>query len=184
MSTQSSTPIAYFDNLLTRHDFLFVVYYRGHWCPFCISYLKALAGIESQITALNGKVLAVTSEPQSHSAATRKLSGFTGEILVDTENLLAAELKKRGLLHVAISEKAGYEHGMAQPSVLAVKQNMDVLYSWAIVPSLMNLGGAKDRPVLTQAWDNVQAELQGKKGPYKNVSKIGAGSVIFEKLFG
>ena len=67
----------------------------------------------------------------------RKSTGFTGEILVDTENLLAAELKQRGLLDVAISEKAGYEHGMAQPSVLVVKQNKEVLYSWAIVPSLV-----------------------------------------------
>ncbi|KAF7976231.1 hypothetical protein HWV62_7258 [Athelia sp. TMB] len=184
MATHSSTSIAYFDDLLTKNDFLFVVYYRGHWCPFCISYLKALAGLEPQITALNGKVLVVTSEPESHSAATRKSSGFTGEILVDTENLLAVELKQRGLLDVAISQWPGYEHGMAQPSVLVIKQNKEVLYAWAIVPSLMNLNGGKDRPVLNQVWENIEAQLQGKEGPYKNINTIGAGSVILEKLFG
>ncbi|KZP18078.1 hypothetical protein FIBSPDRAFT_603283 [Athelia psychrophila] len=183
MATKS-TSITYFDDLLAKHDFLFVVYFRGHWCPFCIAYLKALEGLESQIGSLNGKILTVTAEPESQSEATRKSSGFTGEILVDTENLLALELKQRGLLTVAISEKAGYEHGMAQPSVLVIKQNKEVLYSWAIVPALMNLGGAKDRPVLTQVWDNVQAQLQGKASPHKKVGTIGAGSVIFGKLFG
>ncbi|KZP01958.1 hypothetical protein FIBSPDRAFT_987791, partial [Athelia psychrophila] len=124
------------------------------------------------------------SELEQHSEATRKSSGYTGEIIVDTENFLAKELKQRGWLDVAISSRWGYEHGMAQPSLLAIKQNKEVLYSWAIVPSLMNLAGAKDRPVLTQVWANVEAQLQGKKASPVEVGTIGAGSVILEKLFG
>lgn len=27
----------------------------------------------------------------------------------------------------------------------------------------MNLGGAKDRPILQQVWENVQAKLKGQK---------------------
>ena len=48
----------------------------------------------------------------------------------------------------------------------------------------MNLGGAKDRPVLNEVWENTEAQLQGKNGPHKTVGKIGAGSVILGKLFG
>lgn len=48
----------------------------------------------------------------------------------------------------------------------------------------MNLRGAKDRPVLTQVWDNVEAQLQGKKNTPVEVGTIGAGSVLMEKLFG
>ncbi|KZP07986.1 hypothetical protein FIBSPDRAFT_965190 [Athelia psychrophila] len=169
--------IAHFDDLLAQHDFLFVVYYRGHWCPFWTSHLKAFEALKPEITALNGKMLAVTSELEQHSEATRKSSGYTGEIIVDTENFLAKELKQRGWLDVAISSRWGYEHGMAQPSLLAIKQNKEVPYSWAIVPSL-------DRPVLTQVWANIEAQLQGKKGSPVEVGTIGAGSVILEKLFG
>lgn len=99
--------------------------------------MKAFAALESRITTLNGKMLAVTAEPESHIKATRAASGYTGAILVDTENLLAAELKQRGWLDVAISSMPGYEHGMAQPAVLAVKRNKEVVYSWAIVPSVV-----------------------------------------------
>lgn len=48
----------------------------------------------------------------------------------------------------------------------------------------MNLGGAKDRPVVKQVWANVEAQLQGKESPHKQVGTIGAGSVILGKLFG
>lgn len=48
----------------------------------------------------------------------------------------------------------------------------------------MNLGGGKDRPVVTQVWVNVEAQLQGKEIPHKEVGTIGAASVIFGKLFG
>lgn len=120
--------------------------YRGHWCPFCIAYLKSLQKISNSIKAQNGAILVVTAENESELAATQTASGYQGEIVVDTENLLATELKGRGMLDVAITEKKGYEHGMAQPAVLAVRgaagkedgSQGEVLYRWAIVPGLVS----------------------------------------------
>jgi hypothetical protein len=47
--------------------------------------------------------------------------------------------KERDLLDVAISEKKGYEHGMAQPAILVIGKGGDVLEKWAIVPSAVCL---------------------------------------------
>lgn len=111
--------------------------YRGHWCPFCISYLKTLGQLLPSIGKAGGKVLIVTSEPAEHLPATLKSADYHGEAVVDTENKLANHLREKGLLEVAISEKKGYAHGMAQPGILVQKGKGEegVLYDWAIVPA-------------------------------------------------
>ena len=88
-------------------------------------------------------MLAVTSEPAQHAEATRAASGYSaGELLVDTENKLAQELKRRGVVEVAVSSHRGYEHGMAQPAVVVVRNveggEGEVVYSWAIVPGVVS----------------------------------------------
>ena len=115
-----------------------------------MSYLSQLPSIAVSIASAGGSLLVITSEPEQHLAATRKASGFQGTILVDTENVLAQHLRERGMVDVAISEKNGYVHGMAQPAVLVVRggkgvpgdksiaKDGEVLESWAIVPSMVS----------------------------------------------
>lgn len=79
----------------------------------------------------------MTAESATHLAATRAKTGYGGDAIVDPQNLLAGELKNRGVLNVAISEKSGYPNGMAQPAVLLLKRDGTLLYQWAIVPSLV-----------------------------------------------
>ena len=86
----------------------------------------------------HGNAVIVTAESAEHLAATRAKTGYGGNAIVDPDNVLAAELKRRGLLNVAISEKAGYPHGMAQPAVLVIKRDGTPLYQWAIVPSIVS----------------------------------------------
>ena len=81
--------------------------------------------------------MTVTAEPESFLQKMRDATGYDGETIVDTENLLVKELKRRGIIDVAISEKKGYEHGMAQPAVL-VGTKQKVVYKWAIVPSTVS----------------------------------------------
>ena len=68
----------------------------------------------------------------------RTASGYDGETLVDTEHLLARELKRRGLIDVAISERKGYAEGMVQPGVLIGGNRVGVVYSWAIRPATVS----------------------------------------------
>ena len=111
--------------------------YRGHWCPFCMQYLKSLQKILPSVEKRNGYVVAVTSEEASHVPATRDASGFTGEVIVDQDHVLLKELKTKFGVDVAISDKKGYPHGMAQAATIVLKQDDTVLYSWAIMPSLV-----------------------------------------------
>lgn len=155
--------------------------------------------------------LIVTAEDASHLPATRKSTGYGGPAIVDPEHVLLEELKRRGWLDVAVSPRAGYEKGMAQPGVLVVRRDGSVVYEWAIRPSLvrvffssfalpwsdvcfsgsvlmvdeqMNLGGAKDRPNLEQAFDNAEAAMSGGVGPHKVISKQTFLQGIRHKIFG
>lgn len=151
-----------------------------------MDYLKTLHNLEPRITAAGGSIIAVTAETEDHVAETRAATGLTSPILADTNNTLATYLKEQKLLDIAISEKKGYAHGMAQPGVLAIKGKGDgtVLEKWAIVPAAGNLGGAKNRPELEQIWQNVEAKLQGKKAVHQKYAVQGFFHVLKGKFFG
>jgi peroxiredoxin len=93
--------------------------------------------LTSKISAAGGKTVIVTAEAPEHLDAFQKSTGYTETAIVDPENDLAKELKTRGLLDIAISEKLGYPNGMAQPGVLVIKKDGTVLYNWAIIPSIV-----------------------------------------------
>ena len=48
----------------------------------------------------------------------------------------------------------------------------------------MNIGGAKDRPLLNQVWANTEAQLRGGQPVYEKFSKLGIMEVLREKVFG
>jgi hypothetical protein len=77
---------------------------------------------------------------------------------------------------------------MAQPAILVGRETKggqrEVLEKWAIVPSTMNLGGAKDRPDLVQVWENVQAKLAGKEAVHRKYNLQGAFATFVGYLFG
>ncbi|KAG8528531.1 uncharacterized protein KY384_007449 [Bacidia gigantensis] len=150
--------------------------YRGHWCPFCQAYLKQLQSLTKSITAAGGYVLTVTAESESELHKIRETTGYDGETIVDTENLLATELRRRGIIDVAVSEKTGYPNGMAQPAVL-VGTKAKVVYKWAIKPSV-------DRPSLKEVWENAEAEMQGKKPVHTEIPLLSFVQGLKQKLFG
>jgi hypothetical protein len=97
-----------------------------------------LESLSPSIVAAGGKPLIITAEPEVHLKATRDSTGYTGDAIVDTENILVEDFKKRSWVDIAITSQKGYEHGMAQPAVLAVTRDGTVLESWAIVPSMVS----------------------------------------------
>ncbi|KAF2665792.1 hypothetical protein BT63DRAFT_75747 [Microthyrium microscopicum] len=184
----TTTQLTQFHETLTTNKFLFVVFYRGHWCPFCQGYLKTLETLLPSITTAGGKVLAITAEI-GHEDAMRASTGYTGTMISDPTNSIAAALKAQGKLDVAITDNTltktkGYEHGMAQPAILIIQQDGTVLYDWAIVPAVMNLGGAKDRPDLVQVWENAEAKMEGKKEVHSAYKLQTFGQTIWSKIFG
>lgn len=156
MSTQG--PIHDYKNLLQSCKFLFIVCtwsllsdspslkpadYRGHWCPFCTSYLSTLNSLSPEISSYGGRTVAITSELEEHVPSTRKSSGYDGEVIIDPENKLVKYFKEKNMAEVAISSMEiamglrKYEFGMAQPAILVVGREEEVLESWAIVPNFV-----------------------------------------------
>ncbi|KAL7908473.1 hypothetical protein GGI35DRAFT_486531 [Trichoderma velutinum] len=166
----SANAVSKFENLRQKHDFLFIVYYRGHWCPFCMAYLRVLQDLSPTITAAGGYPVIVSAQDEEHLAQVRSSSGYTGQAINDPENILAKHLAANGMVTVAITEWEGYPHGLAQPAILIIKKDGDVVENWAIVPSEMNLGGAKDRPDLHQVWENANAKLNDRQPSHARFS--------------
>lgn len=103
-----------------------------------MAYLKDFTALLPAIKSAHGTPLIVTAEPEEHLAATLAKTGYQGETIVDPENVLAKELKARDLLNVAITEKAGYAHGMAQPAVLVLRKGGEKLFAWNIEPTMVS----------------------------------------------
>jgi peroxiredoxin len=100
-----SNPFSTIESLQSSSEFLFVVFYRGHWCPFCNAYLKDFQNIKEAIQAAHGVAVTITSEHPSHLEAMQSQTGFTGEMIADPENTIAAEFKKRHRFTPAISKR-------------------------------------------------------------------------------
>ena len=149
-----------------------------------MSYLKTAQSILPKVTAAGGQVIAITAEPAEHLQQTLDATGYRGETIVDPENKIVAEMKARGKLDVAITPKSGYKHGMAQPALLVMQNDGTVVYNWAIVPSVMNLGGAKDRPDLKQVWENAEAKMKGERPVHSKYDLQSFWKVMCAKILG
>ncbi|KAL7928125.1 hypothetical protein V8C35DRAFT_326202 [Trichoderma chlorosporum] len=180
----SSDPVEEFQVLNGKSDFVFAIVYRGHWCPFCMAYVRSLARLTSSIVSAGGATLIVTAEAESFITDVRTTTGYTGDAISDPQNRLVGLWKEKDWVNVAITEKKGYEHGMAQPAILVLRKDETVIEKWAIVPTLMNMGGAKDRPVLSEVWDNVEAKLNGVDVRHKKYSLVSVMQVLRQRVFG
>lgn len=48
----------------------------------------------------------------------------------------------------------------------------------------MNLGGAKDRPILSQVWDNADAKIRGAPEVHAKVASMGFMQGMRQKILG
>ncbi len=145
-----------------EHQFTIKVFFRGDWCPWCNAYLRDFNDKAfDEVTALGGRIVGITSQVGNRS---RENNSLRFEVVEDPSN---AEAERYDIF---ITPKDGtplrdvdgaYEHGMAQPGVVIEDRNGTVLYRWAIDPNEMNLGGASDRPLVTDIVENLKQILAG-----------------------
>jgi peroxiredoxin len=70
---------------------LVLSFYRGRWCPYCVTELEALSEAWPQISAKGATLAAVTAECGGGALAARRDKALPFEILCDIENGLALE---------------------------------------------------------------------------------------------
>jgi peroxiredoxin len=65
---------------------LVLSFYRGKWCPYCVTELEALREATTEIAALGATLVAVTAEDCGGALAAKRERGFAFEILCDPDN--------------------------------------------------------------------------------------------------
>lgn len=137
-------------------------------------------------------MIAISSEP--YEKARRGMEkwklNFAHQIGDPTQKL-AKYLREKKLLEFVITGHDGdkgydtayykkhpmmgkYKHGVAQPALLVVADKIsDNLFSWHIDPKTQNLGGATDRPVITEVWDFVKKKLADRSVEEPKMNLIG-----------
>lgn len=115
----------------------------------------------------------VSAEPQRKVDKATRDWHLDYQVFSDQSHVLRNYLSEQGMVSIQIT--GGGEHpstfskvhpfiklypnGVAQPGLVCIKPDRSVLFSWAIEPSLSNLGGGTNRPVPREIWGSVQAKL-------------------------
>jgi peroxiredoxin len=78
-------------NLMTMADLLakgpvVLSFYRGKWCPYCVTELEALREAATDIAAMGATLVAVTAEDCGGALAAKRKHRLEFEILCDLEN--------------------------------------------------------------------------------------------------
>jgi len=77
--------------LVSSHDLLakgplVLSFYRGRWCPYCLTELEALQDSTSAIAAAGASLVAVTAEDCGGALVTKRERHFDFEVLCDPDN--------------------------------------------------------------------------------------------------
>jgi peroxiredoxin len=62
-----------------------LVFYRGEWCPYCNTYLRALQAALPQITARGASVLAISPQSPDHSLSMAERAQLRFDVLSDVD---------------------------------------------------------------------------------------------------
>jgi peroxiredoxin len=69
-----------------------IAFHRGHWCPYCRIEARALAQIEPEVGANDGRIVIITPETQEYTRKLKADSGGQFSILTDMDGGYALDL--------------------------------------------------------------------------------------------
>mmetsp|Transcript_9619 Transcript_9619/g.20598 ORF Transcript_9619/g.20598 Transcript_9619/m.20598 type:complete len:111 (-) Transcript_9619:74-406(-) len=72
---------------------------------------------------------------------------------------------------------------MVQPGLVVLDSRGEVLYHWAIEPSLMNVGGATDRPDISSVWAHIKQVLEDPSKKDEPPKLAHTSRMMFRDLF-
>jgi ankyrin repeat protein len=148
---------------IRKYRFVVFVFYRGSWSRACKNMLEKLNHIVDDVHALNGELIGVSSE----SAASRnvmKSLRLSYNVIDDEKGLLAKQLgvkvskkhsaamtglitllQKHNISGIMSNIEENYPNGMAQPAIVIVRRDGQVVYRWLSTPLEKNSFGMFER---------------------------------------
>jgi peroxiredoxin len=86
-----------------------VMFYRGHWCPYCRLNVRAVIQAHGQIKALGGQVVAIMPEVQQFAEKFKSESNVPFPVLTDLDNGYALSLNLAIWLGTEIQRLLSYQ---------------------------------------------------------------------------
>jgi peroxiredoxin len=77
---------------LLKQGSLAVMFFRGHWCPYCRLNVRAVIEAKDRITSAGGQVVAIMPETQAFARKFKSESGAPFPVLTDLDNGYALSL--------------------------------------------------------------------------------------------
>jgi peroxiredoxin len=98
-----------------------ILFYRGHWCPYCRQQLQDFQGSLERFNAAGVQVIALSTDPEAEAQATVEKHGIQFSVgygldPVDTEKMLGTYLGENG----AFIQATGFVLRPGGRTVLAV----------------------------------------------------------------
>jgi peroxiredoxin len=93
---------------LTSRGPVVVMFYRGHWCPYCGLNVRAVIQAEGRITKLGGRIVAIMPETQKYAEQFKSESGAPFPVLTDLDNGYALSLNLAIWLGAEIQQLLSY----------------------------------------------------------------------------
>eukprot|EP01134_Creolimax_fragrantissima_P006479 CFRG6479T1 len=180
IDTSPEDSVLLYKNAIAESKFVILVSYRGDWCPYCKTFMMAMNAHVPEVKKAGGVILGLTSQPRALADQTMKEWELDIHIISDQHHKLVDYLKEKNSVQIAVTHSKIHPKvslheplGMVQPATIAVRkqpegEGVDILYSWAIVPRLMNMGGASDRPKVDVIVEHVLDRV--KKGTKEDPS--------------
>jgi peroxiredoxin len=86
-----------------------VMFYRGHWCPYCRLNVKAVIEAQDEIKALGGQIVAIMPERQKFTERFKSESGAYFPVLTDMDNGYALSINLAIWLGTEIQQLLSYQ---------------------------------------------------------------------------
>lgn len=86
-----------------------VMFFRGHWCPYCRLNVRAVVQALDRIEALGARIVAITPETQEYTRQLKADSGARFSILTDLDNGYALSLNLAIWLDAEIQQLLSYQ---------------------------------------------------------------------------
>ncbi len=130
------------DELLKDNAFIVLNFYRGTWCPYCNLELKALQGINDELSKLNTKIVAISPQVPDLSLSTKEKNELKFEVLSDVNSKV---IKEYGLVFnldeelkpiyqnfgINIPDSNGNEtYELPMPATYIINKDKDIIFSF------------------------------------------------------
>jgi peroxiredoxin len=86
-----------------------VMFFRGHWCPYCRINMRAVIQAQDRISALGARIVAIMPERQEFTEKFKRDAGVTFPVLTDLDNGYALSLNLAFWLGAEIQRLLAYQ---------------------------------------------------------------------------